>query len=470
MLGRLQQLYFSVPTQSELKKPVVEIFSAMSSLIVRSLLALTSLTLTASRDLPFSWDTIPVWSFPGFSNDYFTPTDISNNNLDKFNQVLVCCINLKCINTTTNTTYPADIDHSHNRYYCSNENTDTVHNFYGNLEQSLQLQASQIKSPSSTFPNNTVVFGYIEWNNAQLSYQSQQDFCYDTTNKPQWLSIDAVGLINCMAGPTWCNYQGPSLYEYDFRIPEARQYFLNNVVLGMLQYQGMNYLDGVFLDSISLWMHTCVSGRWNCTELEINQLYNASLTMLDETLAALMKINKFASVSSHTYNCTINASCGNANILNCTSFYFDMMGIMKKYNGISIRYWEEYGMDDPQKFVSFLWEAQQGYKIEIHGGKTMNPDWVELASFLIAANNQSYFSHSSGWEIASGWWQIEYGYKLGAPRAGYEEPGSNCTILWENGGYKEYFCHREFENCIVDFDLMKKSATIKWLNGSGVVV
>ena len=190
--------------------------------------------------------------------------------------------------------------------------------------------------------------------------------------------------------------------------------------------------------------------------------------MLDETLAAFQKIDKFASVSSHTYNCTINSSCGNANILNCSSFYFDMMSIMGKYKGVAIRYWEEYNMEDPQKFISFLWESQQGYKIEIHGGHTNNPDWVELASFLIAANNQSYFSSSNGWYINSGWWKSEYGYKLGAPKPGYEEPGSNCTVIWDNAkmDYTEYYCHREFENCIVDFNLLKKSATIKWLNST----
>ena len=221
---------------------------------------LTIFGVTYSRDLPFSWDTIAVWEFPGFSDDYFTPQDISNNHLDKFNQVLICGINLKCINTTTNTTYPADINHSQNRYYCGNENSITVHNFYGNEEYSQQMQAKAIKSSNSTFPKDTVVLGYIEWNNAQLSYAAQQEFCYNESYKPWWLTIEAVGTINCMAGPTWCNYQGPSLYEYDFRIPAARDWFLNNVLLGMLQYDNMDYLDGLFVDSISLWLHTCVQG------------------------------------------------------------------------------------------------------------------------------------------------------------------------------------------------------------------
>eukprot|EP01084_Bolivina_argentea_P000765 1400_1 len=427
-------------------------------------LFVSNLPLTLSGNLPFTWNTVPVWSFPGFSADYITSNEINRYNLYKFNQVMICCVNLKCINSTNNSTYPPDLTYWKDHYYCGNEQNISVHEFLGNLESSLQYQAKQIKQ-NELFPNDTVVFGYLEWNNAQLSYASQQEFCYNSDKYSNyWLRLEPVGLINCMADETWCNYQGPSMYEYDFRQEIVRNYFVENIVLYLLNYD--NYLDGVFIDSISLWMHLCEPNKWNCTQKEVNQLYNASLVTLDLVLNELTKMDKFVSISSHAYNSTTNSS-QNKNYYNSTSFYWDMMNIMKKYPLVSIRYWEQYNFDDPQKFISFLWESQNNFKIQIHASSmTHNPDWVELASFLIAANNQSYFAYSTGWMINSGWWQAQFENKLGKPLNGYEYPGSNCTIVYDHktNKYTTYYCHREFEFCIVDFDLLNKSATIKWSN------
>ena len=75
-------------------------------------------------------------------------------------------------------------------------------------------------------------------------------------------------------------------------------------------------------------------------------------------------------------------------------------------------------------FKTYLNETNYGqggsFAIEIHvATKTMRPDWVELAAFLIGANNQSWFSYSccypSGWNVYSGWYQKEFGQRLGKP-------------------------------------------------------
>ena len=44
------------------------------------------------------------------------------------------------------------------------------------------------------------------------------------------------------------------------------------------------------------------------------------------------------------------------------------------------------------------------------------------------------------------------------------------TVEYDNNKqeYTQYQCHREFEYCIVDFDLIKKHATIKWLNNTEI--
>ena len=376
--------------------------------------------------------------------------------------LMLCCVNAKCI-ASDGTLYPANFTIRDNFYVCGN---NSYHNYYGNLEASLQSQAAQIKNNSlfnqTASSSSPVVFGYIEYNNAQLSYLSQNRFCKDTdTYSKYYLHLENVGLVDCYDGGTdGCNYQGPALYQYDFREQFAIDYFINNVTLFLLNYDSNKYLDGVFLDSISLWMHLCEPTHFNCTHKETNELYSAALNTLNQTLDVMNNSGYYVSVSSHTYNGSQNGLYYNA-----TNFYFDMMNIMKNYNDISLRYWEEYEINTQEKFISFLWESQNNYKIQIHAGdRTMNPDWVELASFLIACNNQSWFSYSTGWMIESQWWQPEFANKLGNPLNGYQYPGSNCTKVYNNSKqeYTTFKCHREFEYCTVDFDLIDKYAKIDW--------
>lgn len=76
-------------------------------------------------------------------------------------------------------------------------------------------------------------------------------------------------------------------------------------------------------------------------------------------------------------------------------------------------------------------ETGSGLGVHVHAAqKTLNPDWVELGAFLIAANNQSWFAYS-GWTVESGWYQAEFNKSLGNPLTRM----NNCTnIINRNNG------------------------------------
>ena len=83
-----------------------------------------------------------------------------------------------------------------------------------------------------------------------------------------------------------------------------------------------------------------------------------------------------------------------------------------------------------------------GLPVMVHsyGDPTMSPDWVELASFLIAANSRSYFSSSDQWMFDSFKRYPEYGKPLGAPLGVFQSGGAP-------GGPRNWT--RSFEHCDV---------------------
>jgi hypothetical protein len=63
-----------------------------------------------------------------------------------------------------------------------------------------------------------------------------------------------------------------------------------------------------------------------------------------------------------------------------------------------------------------------------YSGRTYNPDWVQLAAFLIGANPNSYFSYSAGWDIDDFPVLPEFTRPLGAP-LGPPTVSRNETLL-----------------------------------------
>eukprot|EP01084_Bolivina_argentea_P161546 281213_1 len=354
------------------------------------------------NDIRSSWDTVPVFAFPGDHNGFLNENDIKNYHLDEFPQLVLWGYNVSCIDPINGTIYPAAV--SPPAWYSCGAN----HSYYANMETSLQFQAKQIKQMTNN--SNLITFGYIEFTNVQQSYIYQQIF-----NSPQhqswWLQLQNIGIVNCYVDG--CNWEGPEWHQYDYRQPAVADYFINTVVTSVAN---SSYIDGIFLDTISCWTEN-LCDAWRCTDTEYNELFNASLLVTQQTVDMLTKMNKYISVSSHV------------DLYFKPEYYRKYREILKSYPKTAIRYWEalETGMGSSfyNHFVTLINETRDGIMQHVHAGKkTMNPSFVELAAFLIAANDKSWFSYSNGWMVDSHWWQDEYNKSLGNPLT---EIG-NCTM------------------------------------------
>ncbi len=131
-----------------------------SKTIVAALTALVTVTL--ATNLPFSWDTVPVFAFPGAHDGFLTQSEINNHNLDKFNMLLIWGFNVSC-QSPNGTIYPS---HTSGSYYTCGDD----HEFYANMEASLNEESKQFKE---MVDGNPTVLGYIESTNAQQSYIAQ---------------------------------------------------------------------------------------------------------------------------------------------------------------------------------------------------------------------------------------------------------------------------------------------------------
>eukprot|EP01084_Bolivina_argentea_P095852 172323_1 len=362
-------------------------------------LCMKILQLHAITNLPFSWDKPPIFAFPGAHDGFITQQEINLYNYTQFQQFNIWGFNVSC-QAPNGTIYPAPTPSS--RYECPNNS------FYPNLETALQYQSHQLKQMLST---NLSIFPYIIFTSAQQSYVYQNIF-----NSPQhsdWhLTLTNAGTINCFNASYHCEYQGPSEYQYDFRQTAVQNYFINNILMSITN---SSFVNGLFLDEVDNWI--CIwCNSWHCTPQEISDISDAIVNTLNNMFAAYKK----AYGSSKVFSISLKS-----NLNSYSDLYWRIRGILEKYNDIAIRYYE--GFQAADKFMTYFNETNYGIgglAQQVHSyAKTLNPDFVEFAAFLIGANNQSWFSYSYGWTVNSGWYQPEYDNKLGKPLA----PG-NCSF------------------------------------------
>eukprot|EP01084_Bolivina_argentea_P169810 294320_1 len=367
----------------------------MTSIFIFSLIYYL-LPLIESTNLPFSWDKIPIFACIGSHDGFLTSNEVNKDSFNKFNQLIIWGFNVSCQNPSNGEIYPATISGS--VYSCG-----INHTFYANMEQSLQYQAYELKE-NLINNNNLQVFGYIESTNVQESYVYQHKF---NSNTPPFntyhLKLSNIGVVNCYTDG--CNWQGPTYRQYDHRQKQVRDYFVNSVVFNLIN---STYLDGFFMDAISTWTNV-LCPQWNCTEQEYNDLYNGSLVVASETVDLVHKMNKIVSISAHV------------DMYHLSDYYWKYREILNKYNGENtIRFYEclegGWGSSFYNQFITLLNETRNGIAQHVHVCfKVMNPSWVSLAAYLIAMNNQSWFSYGGGWTVNNGWYQSEFNNSLGKP-------------------------------------------------------
>ena len=335
-------------------------------------LLLCSLPLAASSSsfsMPwaFSWDTLATFAFPGDAPRFMTQAEEAH--FSNFSMMLIWGMNATCFNASSSSFYEPDCYSS--VMYCDKAHPESQP-FVRNMEASLQEQGSRLKQarPSSYFP----VLGYIEGMSIQQTYKNQMALV--DNNSSALLSIQSKGLVDCY---TWggCNWQGVEFRQYDLRQAAVVEYYANAVIGGLIDSPG---LDGSFVDVIDFWLDEC--DRWGCTAQEKSDLTAASLTAVDAALGAAAALGKVLSISSHT-------SLGNH-----PDYYQAQLELLIKH-GNGFRFWEFFTTTEDD-VASLAYETlTKGVPTHVHvTERTLNPDWVELACYLLAMGEYSYFSYS----------------------------------------------------------------------------
>lgn len=185
---------------------------------------------------------------------------------------------------------------------------------------------------------------------------------------------------------------------YDFRQENARAYWVDEVLPALIDSPD---IDGVFLDeSDNLVNNLC--HQWSCTAQEVADLTAGTLQLLDAALAKAAALGKWLSISL-TSTLQLNAPYLNA-----------VLDSIQRH-GAGFRYYEFFKSE--ADLEAFIYEAQTlGIPVQAHAESlTMNPDFVELAVFLIGAGEYSYFSFSWAWTFEDFPWLPQFDAPLGAP-------------------------------------------------------
>jgi hypothetical protein len=131
---------------------------------------------------------------------------------------------------------------------------------------------------------------------------------------------------------------------------------------------------------------------------------------------------------------TLSISCHSSSTSN-GDYYFEHLKILSAFSDNAIRFYEFFTADVVGDLIN---EAQNlNLALHVHSGqRTLSPDWLELAAFLIAANNQSTFSYSEGaWMFDSFPMMPEFGRPLGPPLS----PPTNTTTSQPHASWDQLF-------------------------------
>ena len=350
----------------------------------------------ASLPWSFSFDTLSTFAFPGCASRFATDAEVAYFE-ENFDSMLIWGLNASCRDGSVPVTRDSTL-------YC-NQSSPETQLFELTMETSLQEQGRRLKAQrtdGSYFP----VFGYIESLSAQQYYANHAPLLYDPAFASWRLSVGAPGLIDCYRDG--CNWQGTEYRQWDLRQQVVRDYYVSNVIGGLVNGSG---LDGTFLDVIDWWADSCAT--WSCSDQERDDLISASLLTLEALLLAYP--NKVFSVSSHT------------SLLYNTEYYIAQLGLLKA-SGNGVRFWEFFKTED---IPSLIYEtAVVQVPVHVHvTARTLSPDWVELAAVLMGYSSYTYFSFSGPWMLDSFNVFPEFTKPLGKPLGpAVSVPASNTSF------------------------------------------
>ena len=211
----------------------------------------------------------------------------------------------------------------------------------------------------------------------------------------------------------------PAARADDLRDPAVQAYYVDSVIGSLIGGPG---LDGTFLDSIDWWA-TSACEQWPCTPAETADLTLATLTTLDATLTAAAAADKVISVSTHT------------SLTSHRDFFLQQAGILARHRAHAIAFFEFFAAAEADLQTLIYVTQTLGLAAQVHvQTRTLAPDWLELAVFLLGAGEGSYFSCSKPWNLDSFDVFPEYALPLGPPagpavRTSTPQPLAAWTLL-----------------------------------------
>jgi hypothetical protein len=348
--------------------------------------AALSLASSSLASLPwnFSWTTLPTFAFPGAAPRFMTNDE--EQHFNNFSMMLIWGLNATCLDGSE--------PECKNSFITCNKTDPYNQKFVLSMETSLQEQGRRLKARRGS-DGFMPVLGYIEYLSAQQYYAAHAPLLYDPAYADWRLSIQSKGVIDCMRDG--CDWQGTEMNQWDLRQPQVRDYYVNNVIGWLVNETN---LDGTFLDVVEWWTSEC--SNWGCTAQEQEELTSASLVTLQAVLESWP--NKVFSASSHTW------------LGSNDEFYLAQLAILKG-SGNGIRFWEFFNVGNADHIQTLIYETQT-VKVPVHvhvTSRTLAPDWVELAAFLIGCDQYSYFSYSGPWMLDSFDFWPEFSKALGQP-------------------------------------------------------
>ena len=362
-------------------------------------------------------------AFPGAASRFLSPEEAANFTRN-FGSLMIWGLGATCLSPTDNTTqFPAFCGSS----WCQclppplRKAPLEAQRFVTNMDGNLQAQGAALKAAAAAQGRAVSVLGYIDHTSPQQYFANQNALREDPSLAVHLARLESLGgaPIDCMSAARGnCCEQGSEFSIYNFSNPATVAYYAEKVVGALIDGPG---LDGTFLDSID-WPLTfgcgASPGHWVCTPAEKAALVRGTLDALDAALAYSASRGKLLSVSSH------NSLGHNA------EYYLAQLALLAGH-GNGWRFYESFEVS-PDSLATYLFEAQglnvssgaalpatPRYAVPVmmhtYATPTMNPDWVELAAFLLGANTNSYFSCSQGWDIDSFPVHPEFARPLGAP-------------------------------------------------------
>lgn len=364
----------------------------------------------ATLPWPFSFATVPTLAFPGALPRFFTTEEVANF-VSNFSSMNIWGLNVLCVGPNS-TTMPATCPPGASTCHCG---AAVPPPFFPNQEASLPAQALALKAAAPAF---FPVLGYIRASYLQLDFEAQAEVALDAQYSPWWFAPSGLGrAIDCFQDK--CSIQGTEYRVLDLGRADARAYSAQ-VIAGRLLNNTM--LDGIYLDSLQdVWLWDCQ--RDGCTPTQMMAQFNGSLAHLDAVMSVAAAAGKIVSSSTHFF--------GQGNALE-VAYYEAYLKIVRAYPRNAVRFWEFWDPSNAAAFSALQREVALGVASQVHVGekRTLAPDWVELAAFLIAAGNYTWFSCSGPWNVDSFTVYPEFTRRLGAPRAPASRANGTAEPPW----------------------------------------